>query len=482
MRLRQLLAGFDIIPGDANPEITGITEDSRRVRPGALFVAVRGTSLDGHGFMAEAIGRGAAAVVAERTGALPLGVPVIRVPSSREALAVLAARYFGTIGTTLSLIGFTGTFGKTSTSEILRRLLDASGMHTGVIGSLGARYAKFFDPGEGLTTPAPVELHRALRDLENAGATTVILEVTSHALTLGRVEGLRFSGGLLAAVMPGEHTDYHRSYEDYIAAKRLFLDYLGPESLLAYDADNLAACQLAASGPVRHIGFSIDRRDADINLRDVTVDRDGARFELAGPVLTGNSSIRMHSPLLGAGHLRNVALALAYALGSGLPPSAAEEVLSTLTPLPRRMERYEIGGRTILDDTAGHPDSLRAAFEVAALLPHRMLAVVYAIRGGRGVDINKHNALALADMSFLYGVESLIITSAGDVTSPPDVALASEIDAARQTLVARGRRFVWHDALDAALREALNRTSGGDLIVLLGAQAMNRGKDLLQKQ
>jgi len=482
MRLRQLLAGFDIVPADADPEITGITEDSRRVRPGALFVAVRGTSLDGHAFMAEAIGRGAAAVVAERTGAIPLGVPVVRVPSSREALAVLAARYFGTAETTLSLIGFTGTFGKTSTSEILRRFLDASGMHTGVIGSLGARYGRFFDPGEGLTTPAPVELHRALRGLENAGATTVILEVTSHALTLGRVEGLRFSGGLLAAVMPGEHTDYHRTYEDYVAAKRLFLAHLGPESLLAYDADNLAARQLVASGPARRIGFSIDRRDADINLRDVTLDAGGATFELTGRVLTSSAGLRMRSPLLGAGHLRNVALALAYALGSGLSPGAAQEVLSSVAPLPRRMERYEIGGRTILDDTAGHPDSLRAAFEVAALLPHRMLAVVYAIRGGRGVEINKQNARALADMSYLHGVEPLIVTSASDVAGPPDVALPLEIDAARQTLVARGRRFVWHDALDDALRDALNRTSAGDLVVLVGAQGMNRGKALLQKQ
>jgi UDP-N-acetylmuramoyl-L-alanyl-D-glutamate--2,6-diaminopimelate ligase len=505
MRLSQLVSGFVITPPDADPEIAGLSEDSRRIERGMLFVAVPGTALDGHAYIGDAVARGAAAIVAERTGAIPAGVPVIRVPSSRNALALLASRYFSTTSTPLSLIGFTGTFGKTSTSDILRRLLDATGQQTGVLGSLGARYKGFHDPGEGLTTPAPVELHRALRGLADAGATTVILEVTSHALRLGRVNGLRFDGGLLAAIMPGEHTDFHRSYEDYVEAKRLFLAELDPSALLAYDADNLSARRLVtepgrgagresghghrraptaatASGATSQghaIGFSLEGRDADVQLYDILLDGKGATFSLGGRALTTQSGTRVSSPLLGRGHLRNVALAITYAIGIGLPATTVREIVASLTPLRRRMERYAVDGRVVLDDTAAHPDSLAATFDVAALLPHRTLAVVYAIRGRRGSDINRRNAAALADLSFLHGVDPLIVTSAADRVGSLDTPTAEEVDVTRQTLVARGRRFVWHDGLGDAIRDVSARTKAGDLIVLVGAQGMNDGKTLL---
>ena len=211
MRLSELARGFALSSGDVDPEIPSISEDSRRVGPGVLFVAVPGSALDGHAYIPKAISQGASAVVVERAGAVPPNVPCIRVPSARRALADLAARFYGSPPTTLRLIGFTGTFGKTSTSEILRALLDAGGEATGVIGSLGARYGRFSDPGSGLTTPAPPEMHRSLRRLADAGARTVIVEVTSHALRMERVRGLVFGGGLIAAILPGEHTDFHRS-------------------------------------------------------------------------------------------------------------------------------------------------------------------------------------------------------------------------------------------------------------------------------
>jgi UDP-N-acetylmuramoyl-L-alanyl-D-glutamate--2,6-diaminopimelate ligase len=513
MRLSELVAGFQIVPSGADPDIIAITEDSRRVRAGTLFVAVPGTLLDGHAYIADAVSRGAAAIVAERTGAIPPGVPVVRVPSSRAALALVAARFHRTPTSRMSLVGFTGTFGKTSTSEILRSLLDASGARTGVLGSLGARYRDFYDPGHGLTTPAPVELHRSLAGLEAAGANTVILEVTSHALMMNRIDGLRFGGGLLAAVMPGEHTDFHRTYEDYVEAKRGFLDHLKPGALLAFDADNLAAQQLADSRgrppgeatrraehrhhrrpapeivadppadesvPVRKVGFSLDGRAADLQIYDVALDGKGAAFSLGGPLVGARAGTRLHSPLLGRGHLRNVALALTYALGIGLPVSAAAAVVATLAPLRRRMESYEVDGRRVLDDTAAHPNSFRTTFAVAASLPRRNLAVVYAVRGRRGVEINRQNALAIADLCSISGAEPLIVTSSADATDAPDAVQPAEIEATRQALVSRGRRFVWHEMLADALADVLRRTTAGDLIVLLGAQGMNDAKELLR--
>jgi UDP-N-acetylmuramoyl-L-alanyl-D-glutamate--2,6-diaminopimelate ligase len=481
MRLSELARGLTVSPDDADPEILGITEDSRRVRRGMLFVAVPGSALDGHAYIPHAISQGAAAVVVERAGAVPPDVPCIRVPSARTALADLAARLYGPPSPSLRLIGFTGTFGKTSTSEILRALLDAGGYRTGVIGSLGARYGDFSDSGSGLTTPAPPEMHRSLRHLAQAGADTVILEVTSHALRMDRVRGLTFSGGLIAAILPGEHTDFHRSYDDYVGAKRLFLNHLSPDGTLTYDADNLAARQLAeASGIATAASFSLDASDANLQLRDVALDAGGARFTVGGRMVGPTGGVPLHSALLGRGHLRNVALALTYALASGVSMDSAREVLAAISPLPRRMERYDVEGRSVLDDTAAHPSSFGATFEVARMLPARSIVVVYALRGNRGADINRRNALALADLAFVHGVSHLIVTASAERTAEADRVSTAEVDAARQAFVERGRRFVWHDSLNTAAEEAFRRSQPGDLLVLLGAQGMNEGRRVLQ--
>jgi UDP-N-acetylmuramoyl-L-alanyl-D-glutamate--2,6-diaminopimelate ligase len=458
---------------DNDPEVTGLSEDSRRILPGIVFVAVPGTIEDGHAYIGDAIARGAAAIVGERDGDVGRAVPFVHVESARRALAAMAARFYGEPARRLTVIGFTGTFGKTSTGEVLRALLSAHGMHPGVLGSLGARYDGFHDHGTGLTTPAPVELHRALEGLRNAGADSVIVEVTSHALRMGRVDGVTLSGGLIAAILPGEHTDFHHSFRDYVEAKRLFLDYLAPGAVLAFDADNAPARELATSAPgVAPAGFTLEDRDRALQLRDIALDHLGAHFTVDGQAF--------QSALLGRGHLRNVALALAYAAAAGLPLKRAADVLPNLVPLRRRMESYEAHGRTVLDDTAAHPESLRATFEVAALLAARpgagTVVAAYAVRGNRGVEINQQNASELAALSAGYRIAKLIVTASADVAGPNDRASAAEIDATRRILRDARCEAEWHDRLGTAMRAVLDATHSGDLIVLLGAQGMNEGR------
>ena len=479
MRLSQLVSGFTITPPGADPEIVGLSEDSRRIEPGMLFVAVPGTALDGHAYIGDAVARGAAAIVAERTGAIPAGVPVVRVPSSRDALALLASRYFSTTSTPLSLIGFTGTFGKTSTSDILRRLLDAAGQQTGVLGSLGARYKSFHDPGEGLTTPAPVELHRALRGLADAGATTVILEVTSHALRLGRVNGLRFDGGLLAAIMPGEHTDFHRSYEDYVEAKAAVSrrarpvgaprlrcrQPCGPPAghrtgprrrarIGSRSSPRTAAATTSEAAPRRHsIGFSLEGRDADVQLYDILLDGKGATFSLGGRALTTQSGTRVSSPLLGRGHLRNVALAITYAIGIGLPATTVREIVAYADAA--QAAHGALRGRRP-DGARRHRGASRQLSRPPSTsrrsLPHRALAVVYAIpRPARtGHQPAQRRRAGRSPRSCTASSRSSS-PSAADRVSALDLPTAEEVDVTRQALVARGRRFVWHDGLGDAI-------------------------------
>jgi UDP-N-acetylmuramoyl-L-alanyl-D-glutamate--2,6-diaminopimelate ligase len=476
MRLSALTRGFRLQGGAGDPEITLVTEDSRRVRPGALFVAIRGTAEDGHDYIRQALDRGAAAIVVELPDALPSSsVARAVVPDSREALATLAARFHGSPGSQLSLVGFTGTFGKTTTSEIVRALLEAAGMKPAVIGSLGARYDGFFDPGEGLTTPAPAQLHSWLAAVKNLGARSAVLEVTSHALRLGRVKGLTFAGGLIGAILPGEHTDFHRTYDDYVAAKRLFLDYLQPEAALAYDADNRASRQLADESVIRtKLGFTLGATAGNVvQIHDVTLDESGVMFRI--------SEQTIRSSLLGRPNVRNVALALTYALVSGIPLTDAAPVLASLKPVPRRMERREISGRTILDDTSGHPDSLLALFEVADLLKRDRLWIVWAVRGNRGVDVNRANALTLSDLASLLGASGLIVTASEDEVGPTDLANHEEIDAVRAAFQLRGREYAFYPMLRESMEAVAARSRPGDLVVLAGAQGMNEGRRLLEE-
>ncbi|MGE5360538.1 MAG: Mur ligase family protein [Bacteroidales bacterium] len=475
MRLSEL-SRTHVPPAHLDPDILGVTEDSREVQPGWLFVAVPGTRMDGHHFVGDAIARGAAALVLQHAVEAPGHIPTLVVPSARAALAELAARFHGYPAQQLRMIGFTGTFGKTTTGEVLRALLAASGRRVAVLGSLGVRYDGYFDPGNGLTTPGPPALHRVLATLLTRGADTVIMEVTSHAMTLGRVEGISFADFVLAAIVPGEHTDFHRSYADYVAAKARFIGHLAPNAVLAYDRDNPAARELAERAPAAvRAGLSIGRRDLsgphDVVVRNVELDEHGALMTVRGE--------RMRSSLLGSVNVRSVGLALAHALARDVDLRAARRVLATLTPLPRRMQRLSVAGRIVLDDVAAHPDNFNATFEVAALLPHDRLVIACAVRGNRGADINRRNALALADLALLLRASRVVLTASDDVVDTGDRATSEEIDAARSAFIERACPAFWHDTLAGAMRDVFVSTSAGDLVVLVGAQGMDAGARLL---
>lgn len=489
IRLAELAEPFEI-RGDRSIAVSGLTEDSRRVEPGVLFVAVTGTADDGRKYIADALARGAAAIVVERPEDAPAGVTAVIAPSTRHALASLAARFHGDPGAELEIVGFTGTFGKTTTSRVLQLLLDAAGRRTAVTGSLGARFDGQTFALDGMTTPSPVLLQRTLRRMRDAGADTVVMEVTSHALRLDRVRGLRFGGGLIAAIRPGEHIDFHRNYEDYVASKRLFLDHLNPGALVAYDADNRAAASIArAREDVRDVGFSLrrtpigghapegERREDNIrdrrilSLADAALDDRGAIFAIDGA--------RVRSALLGRANLRNVALALTFARQIGLPVADAKDVLAGLEPLRRRMERSDIAGRIVLDDTAGHPESFDATFEVADLIPADRVIVAYALRGSRGADINRRNAVSLADHAQTTGAARVVVTEAADTARALDAVQPDEADAAREAFRGRGIEPAWHETMNTAMEDVARHSRPGDLIVLIGAQGMDAGRDEL---
>ena len=376
--------------------ITGIAIDSRAVQPGHLFVAMKGGFADGHDFMPTAIERGAAAVVGERPmGDLP--VPYIRVENSRQAVAHLAAAFYGYPGRKLTIIGITGTDGKTTTCNLLYQILLAAGSKAGLISTVNAVIGdQVLDTGFHVTTPDAPDVQRYLAMMVDAGLTHVILETTSHGLAQFRVDACEFDIGVVTNITH-EHLDEHGSYENYRAAKaRLFQALAGtlpkPQGnprLAVLNRDDISYEYLASiiQSVIRHppstikqVCYGLDV-SADIRAESVQHTPSGTHFIAVGK----DFRVPVTSSLVGAFNVSNCLAALAAAVvGLGIGPETAACGIAALPGVPGRMERIDLGQPfTAVVDFAHTPNALRVAIQTA----RQMLASpvpLFPIPSGRG--------------------------------------------------------------------------------------------------
>src|SRR4051812_30470823 len=286
---RNLLVG---VHGELPREITGISDDSRRVRPGELFIAVRGWNTDGHDYLDAAAKRGAAAVIVEDASRTSL--PSLEVREGRRSAAVAAAVAHGDPARGLRLVGVTGTNGKTTTTSIMRHLFDEGSGSSASIGTLGVLVGsrgEVLPGGSGLTTPGPVELQRVLRVLVDRGVRTVAMEVSSHSLDQRRVDGLEFDV-VVFTNLTRDHLDYHGTMESYLKAKALLLGYLKREGTAVVNADakEWKALQL----PPRSLSFG-QSAAADVRAGSISLTARGREWRL----ITPRGAARVLLPLIG---------------------------------------------------------------------------------------------------------------------------------------------------------------------------------------
>src|SRR5437660_7058657 len=338
------------------PEITGLTADSRKVERGMLYCAVQGSVRDGHEFVTAARERGAAAALVEREQ--PVDLPQILVRDGRRAAAVAAEAWYDHPAAKLDLVGVTGTNGKTTSVTLLRHVLSAL-EPTGSIGTLGA-----FDaagepvPSEAgnLTTPGPLDLQATLAALVARGARGTAMEVSSHSLDQGRVDGLVFRAAVFTN-LTRDHLDYHETFEAYFAAKAKLIGYLAAAGLAVVNADDAAWARLPRT--TRRITFSALGTKADVTAADMHIDAKGARFTLVAK--EGRHPVSL--PLLGRFNVANALGVAACALGLEVPSRVIAERLSTAPQVPGRMERIAVDPCVILRDYAHTPDALERALE-----------------------------------------------------------------------------------------------------------------------
>jgi UDP-N-acetylmuramoyl-L-alanyl-D-glutamate--2,6-diaminopimelate ligase len=437
--------------------VGGVTADSRAVKAGDVFVAVRGLASDGHDFVDQAARRGAVAVVVEHAPA-GLEIPLVVVADSSKALALMAARFHGDPARELFLCGVTGTNGKTSTTFLLRSIMQRSGRRMGIIGTLGHGVDTLLrDP---YTTPDAVALHSWFRAMRDQNCFGVVMEVSSHAVRQHRVWGLDFNVGILTNVTH-DHLDFHKTMEDYKAAKAEFVHSLvaagrhKPDGTLVYWADDANAREIGTSfrGHKIAVGMSAD---ADWRVRDVDVSLSGTRFEL---LLPSGEALRVAMKLLGGFVPANAAVAAAGAFASGASLDQIRDGLQAVDRVPGRFEALGGGSKpVVVVDYAHTPDGFERVLATCRGLKPKRLVTVFGCGGDR--DRSKRPLMG----AIAARASDRVILTTDNPRSERVEAIVDDIRAG----IDRAREVVVELDRARAIRSAVSQARAGDLVALLG--------------
>jgi UDP-N-acetylmuramoyl-L-alanyl-D-glutamate--2,6-diaminopimelate ligase len=459
-KLFEMQYGRTVVTRDI--QIREVQYDSRKVHSGDMFVAIRGTTMDGHTFIDNAVNNGAVVVMLEDDAARPdsfflhASVAKIVVPDARHALARVAANYYGHPSAQLRPVGVTGTNGKTTTTHLVRSILQAAGEKTGMLGTIEYVVGDAAVPASH-TTPESLELQQFLARMVQEGCTAAVMEVSSHALVQQRVAGLEFRAGVFTNLTQ-DHLDYHGSMERYLAAKRTLFDMLGSTAVAVTNMDDPSGEAIVEGTRARVVRYGI-QRPADIRATDVEVTIHGTRCKL----IHADRAVPLHSSLTGRFNVANILAAFATGVGLGLEDEAIVRGIEQVRAVRGRFERIvSPAGWTAVIDYAHTPDALENCLKtIHDVLPPKRTGKIITIFGcGGNRDAGKRPimgriATAMSDM--------VIVTSDNPRKEDPEAIIKQILAGVRGSAVVTtevDRR--------KAILLGLEATRGGDVVLLAG--------------
>ncbi|WP_316569038.1 UDP-N-acetylmuramoyl-L-alanyl-D-glutamate--2,6-diaminopimelate ligase [Neobacillus sp. YIM B06451] len=457
MKLRELLKHLRQ-PGklpEANPDISSVEDSHSKVRNGSLFICIKGFSADGHDFAAEAVQKGAVAIVAQRE--LDVPVPVYIVRDTSRAKAILADAFYGHPSHGIHLTGITGTNGKTTTSHLIEQIFSDSGLKTGLIGTM---YTKVGDRKFEVknTTPESLTLQKTFRLMADEGVTHAVMEVSSHALDYGRVHGTDFNVAVFTNLTQ-DHLDYHKTMDKYRQAKSLLFSQLGnaysdtSPKFAVINADDPAAQEFIRATAAFILTYGIDEK-ADIMAKNIRLTPQGTTFtvEIAGEPY----SVSMKQ--VGKFNVYNALAAIGAALASGITPEIAISSLERIEGVAGRFETVDAGQDfSIIVDYAHTPDSLENVLKTIREFAKKDIYVL----AGCGGDRDRAKRPLMARIACEYGTHP-IFTSDNPRSEDPEAILRDMEEGVK------GRNYKVIPDRKEAIEYAVGSAQSGDIILIAG--------------
>lgn len=455
------------IKGDANITISGITSNSGEVRPGFIFVAIPGFKVDGKNFVEKAVQKGAVAIVFEGPFFDKLKTTQIRVSGARLALARLSSAFYGHPTEAFYLTGVTGTNGKTTLTYLLEALWQNAGQKTGVIGTVNVRFGLTVLQTPNQTTPESRDLQRFFSEMRSEKVEKVCMEVSSHGIDLGRVEGCQFDSAVFTNLSQ-DHLDYHQTLENYYQAKeKLFIEALRQSSkrnklavICTEDRFGKRLLKMTDRNKLKRISYGF-KKDNDIYPENLKMSLKGFKARVIHPTFKGKlGNLKIETPLIGEFNVLNTLAAVAVGLHSGLTEKEIQKALRNFKGVPGRLECIKDSrGRLIFIDYAHTPDALKnVVMTLKKLVVGRMITVF-----GCGGDRDKTKRSKMGYQAALFS-DVCIVTSDNPRTEDPNQIIQEILPGIRRA----GKKYLIEPDRKAAISKALKMAKKGDLVLIAG--------------
>lgn len=461
MKLSELARLFLIshIEG-SDVEVTGLEIDSRHVKRGDLFICLPGTQMDGHDFVTQAYDNGAVAIVAEKN--VDVSLPKLYVADSRQAMAMISTHFYGYPSEQMSLIGITGTNGKTSTCYLLEQILADQAWRTGMMGTIEMKFAGNSYPVKN-TTQEALLLQQSLRAMRDTGVTHCVMEVSSHALAMGRVKGTQFRTAVFTNFTQ-DHLDYHETMERYLDAKLLLFSRLGNTFNPAHrqhaviNADDAIAADVRAVTAVEIVTYGIEQA-ADVNAKEIQVTSTGTQFTLHS--FAGTTEISMQT--IGKFNVYNALAAITVALIEGVPLRTIRQSLAKVTGIPGRFELIDEGQRfLVIVDYAHTPDGLINVLQTIREFAVGKIITVF----GCGGDRDRAKRPLMGNVVATYS-DIALVTSDNPRTEMAESILADIVPGIDEAGMDKSKYELIVDR-QAAIQKAVEMASPNDVILIAG--------------
>lgn len=462
--LEQLLAMIPeaVVSGDKNKMIKVITHDSRDVMPGALFICLTGAKVDGHDYIHQAFAAGAAAVLVEKTVSAPAGLTVIQVNNTRDAMQAVVPYFFDYPARKLRMVGVTGTNGKTTTTYLIRSILQAAGYKVGVIGTIQTLIGDRILPVKN-TTPDVVELQKTLAEMVSSSMDYVIMEVSSHALALNRVAGSEFDIGVFTNITR-DHLDFHITFDNYIDAKaELFRmlersDNHKSNKAAVINIDDEAGKVMLKNTKCRAITYSVNQ-SADIKAQDIHVFATGSKFSL----ISEFGKLALDLKITGVFNVYNVMAAIGVAFAEGIAVNIIQQALEDFVSVPGRFELVDAGQPfSVIVDYAHTPDGLENILKTAQQFAKQRIIVVFGCGGDRDRTKRPIMGKITAEMA-----DVVIATSDNPRSEDPEFIL-SEIEVGIKQGLTSNKQYEKIVDRRQAINRALTMANPEDVVIIAG--------------